>query len=117
MVCGNLLTAGAPSKEREEEIMKRVHDGGFGHKPQPEIAKGSPFTLDRESYADFFGPTRDDRVVLGDTSLVARVEKDYTTYGDECKFGGGKTLREGMGQATGLHAERYRYGYYQRTHR
>lgn len=40
--------------------------------------------------------------ILGDTKLVARVEKDYAVYGDECKFGGGKTQREGMGQATGI---------------
>jgi urease alpha subunit len=50
-----------------------------------------------------FGPTVGDRVVLGDTNLIVRVEKDYATVGDECKFGGGKTLREGMGQATGVH--------------
>ena len=47
-----------------------------------------------------FGPTVGDRVVLGDTCLAVRVEKDLTVYGDEIKFGGGKTIREGMGQAT-----------------
>ena len=51
-----------------------------------------------------YGPTVGDRVVLGDTSLVVKVEQDFTTYGDECKFGGGKSLREGMGQATGVGA-------------
>ena len=49
-----------------------------------------------------FGPTVGDIVQLGDTCLYVRVESDHTTYGDECKFGGGKTLREGMGQATGV---------------
>src|SRR4029077_17220778 len=39
---------------------------------------------------------------LGDTSLILQVEKDFTVYGDECKFGGGKTIREGMGQAAGI---------------
>lgn len=43
-----------------------------------------------------------DKILLGDTSLEIRVEKDYAVYGDECKFGGGKTIREGMGQATGV---------------
>ena len=43
---------------------------------------------------------------LGDTSLVAEVEEDSTTYGDECKFGGGKVIREGMGQASGVSEER-----------
>src|SRR6266852_3121621 len=58
--------------------------------------------IDRRHYADIFGPTTGDRVKLGDTSLVLEVERDHTVYGDECKFGGGKVLREGMGQAAGV---------------
>ncbi|WP_160680614.1 urease subunit alpha [Clostridium sp. C8-1-8] len=50
-------------------------------------------------YANMYGPTTGDRVRLADTDLIIEVEKDYTTYGDECKFGGGKTLRDGMGQS------------------
>jgi urease len=61
----------------------------------------SPFTMDRTAYATMFGPTTGDVVRLGNTSLWIKVEKDLTVYGDECKFGGGKTLREGMGQASG----------------
>jgi urease subunit alpha len=53
-------------------------------------------------YAAMFGPTTGDKVRLGDTSLVLEIEKDHTTYGDECKFGGGKVIREGMGQAAGV---------------
>ena len=49
-----------------------------------------------------FGPTTGDKVRLGDTSLILEVEKDFTVYGDECKFGGGKVIREGMGQAAGV---------------
>jgi len=49
-----------------------------------------------------FGPTTGDKVRLGDTSLILEVEKDFTIYGDECKFGGGKVIREGMGQAAGV---------------
>ena len=60
--------------------------------------------IDRRIYADLFGPTTGDRVRLGDTNLWATVEKDLTSYGDECKFGGGKVLREGMGQAAGVAA-------------
>lgn len=52
-----------------------------------------------------FGPTVGDRVRLGDTSLWVEVERDETAYGDEAKFGGGKTIREGMGQATGRSSE------------
>jgi len=58
--------------------------------------------MDRRHYADIYGPTTGDRVRLGDTSLVAAVESDATVYGDECKFGGGKVLRDGMGQAAGV---------------
>src|SRR3954469_20452700 len=58
--------------------------------------------MDRRHYADIYGPTTGDRVRLGDTQLVAKVEHDATVYGDECKFGGGKVLRDGMGQAAGV---------------
>ena len=50
-------------------------------------------------YAAMYGPTVGDKVRLADTSLVIEVEKDYTTYGDEVKFGGGKSIRDGMGQS------------------
>jgi len=59
-------------------------------------------SIKRSTYADMFGPTTGDKVRLGDTCLVAEVEKDFAVYGDECKFGGGKVLRDGMGQATGV---------------
>src|SRR3977135_3473960 len=59
-------------------------------------------SITRSHYAAIFGPTTGDRVRLGDTDLVAEVERDHAVYGDECKFGGGKVLRDGMGQATGV---------------
>ncbi|MAY35932.1 MAG: urease subunit alpha [Spongiibacteraceae bacterium] len=55
--------------------------------------------IDRRAYAEMFGPTTGDRVRLADTALWIEVEKDYTTYGDEVKFGGGKVIRDGMGQS------------------
>src|SRR5215472_14616421 len=58
--------------------------------------------LSRSHYSAIFGPTTGDRVRLGDTDLIAQVERDHAVYGDECKFGGGKVLRDGMGQATGV---------------
>ncbi|KAJ1727450.1 Urease, partial [Coemansia biformis] len=61
-----------------------------------------PRIIDRATYAMTYGPTTGDRVRLGDTCLWAEVELDATVYGDECKFGGGKTLRDGMGQTTPL---------------
>jgi urease subunit alpha len=57
--------------------------------------------IDRRHYADMFGPTTGDRVRLGDTGLVAEVERDHAVYGDECKFGGGKVLRDRQGQRAG----------------
>lgn len=56
-------------------------------------------TIDRKAYAEMFGPTTGDKVRLADTSLWLEVEKDYTTYGEEVKFGGGKVIRDGMGQS------------------
>ena len=55
--------------------------------------------IDRSSYASMFGPTTGDRVRLGDTALFIEVEKDFTTYGEEVKFGGGKVIRDGQGQS------------------
>ena len=56
-------------------------------------------TLSRQAYAEMFGPTTGDRVRLADTELWVEVEKDFTVYGDEVKFGGGKVIRDGMGQS------------------
>ncbi|MGK7949085.1 MAG: urease subunit alpha [Xenococcaceae cyanobacterium] len=57
------------------------------------------YRMDRRAYADTFGPTVGDRIRLADTELFIEVEQDYTTYGDEVKFGGGKVIRDGMGQS------------------
>lgn len=57
------------------------------------------YRMDRRAYAETFGPTVGDRIRLADTELFIEVEKDYTTYGDEVKFGGGKVIRDGMGQS------------------
>jgi urease subunit alpha len=57
--------------------------------------------IDRRAYAAMYGPTTGDRVALGDTGLVIEVEHDFAAYGDECKFGGGKVLRDRMGQMAG----------------
>lgn len=56
-------------------------------------------TISRRAYADMYGPTTGDKVRLGDSALIVEVERDYTIYGDEVKFGGGKVIRDGMGQS------------------
>ena len=55
--------------------------------------------IDRRTYADHYGPTTGDRIRLADTDLIVRIEHDATSYGDEAKFGGGKVIRDGMGQS------------------
>ena len=57
------------------------------------------YRMDRRAYAETYGPTVGDRIRLADTELFIEVEQDYTTYGDEVKFGGGKVIRDGMGQS------------------
>ena len=57
------------------------------------------YTIDGKKYAAMYGPTTGDKIRLADTNLVIQIEKDFTVYGDEAKFGGGKTLRDGMGQS------------------
>ncbi|NND50556.1 MAG: urease subunit alpha [Rhizobiales bacterium] len=64
-----------------------------------------PATLHRAAYADMFGPTTGDKVRLADTDLIIEVEKDFTTYGEEVKFGGGKVIRDGMGQSQTTRAD------------
>jgi urease subunit alpha len=61
--------------------------------------------ITRAAYADMFGPTTGDRVRLADTDLIVEVEKDFTVYGEEVKFGGGKVIRDGMGQSQASQAQ------------
>ncbi len=62
-------------------------------------------TISRKAYAELYGPTTGDCLRLGDTALLAEVEKDFAVPGDECLHGGGKTLRDGMGMASGVTSE------------
>ena len=64
-----------------------------------------PKQISRAAYADMYGPTTGDRVRLADTDLIIEVEQDFTTYGEEVKFGGGKVIRDGMGQSQASRAD------------
>jgi len=64
-----------------------------------------PRTISRAAYADMYGPTTGDKVRLADTELFIEVERDFTIYGEEVKFGGGKVIRDGMGQSQATRAE------------
>ncbi|KAJ2794619.1 Urease, partial [Coemansia helicoidea] len=102
---GNAFASGKVSRDRVSELVAEMQARGACHVAQAlEVTQRvpRPRTIDRATYAMTYGPTIGDRVRLGDTCLWAEVEWDATVYGDECKFGGGKTLRDGMGQTTPL---------------
>ncbi|KAF8936714.1 urease [Dissophora ornata] len=102
---GNGLATGVVNPDRLKKIMSDLVARNFLHAAQsPDLnAMEAPeYQIPRETYRSFFGPTVGDRVRLGDMDLWIEIEKDYAHYGDECKFGGGKVLREGMGQANGV---------------
>ncbi|KAK7037956.1 urease [Favolaschia claudopus] len=98
---GNRLASGVVEPSRIDHIVSNLVQRDFGHVPEPGALEVSADTeISREAYISMFGPTVGDRVRLGDTALWVEVEHDETVYGDEVKFGGGKSIREGMGQAT-----------------
>ncbi|EAU85273.2 urease [Coprinopsis cinerea okayama7 len=102
---GNGLATGVVDPARTEEVVKGLVQRGFNHVDEPDAPEVKEATdMSREEYISMFGPTAGDRVRLGDTNLWVEVEWDATVYGDEVKFGGGKTIREGMGQGTGVSA-------------
>ncbi|CAI9629424.1 urease [Alternaria burnsii] len=101
---GNMIASGfIQDMSVANGIVERLKSGGFLHEPEPhgDAAHIDICTMERQAYISMFGPTTGDLVRLGATDLWIKVEKDMTQYGDECAFGGGKTLREGMGQAGG----------------
>lgn len=101
---GNGLVSGPVHATSVDKVIENVRSRNFCHTAQAAditATVAAPFTMDRQAYAAMFGPTAGDLVRLGDTELWIRVESDHTIYGDECKFGGGKVLRDGMGQASG----------------
>ncbi|KAJ0973069.1 hypothetical protein J5N97_021028 [Dioscorea zingiberensis] len=113
---GNNIVNGPVDFSKLEEVMEAVKARGFGNEEEPEASEGvigefdqhddnqSPIEVikvSHEAYANMYGPTTGDKIQLGDTELYAEIEWDFAVYGDECVFGGGKVLRDGMGQATG----------------
>ncbi|KAG0492808.1 hypothetical protein HPP92_006206, partial [Vanilla planifolia] len=105
---GNAIVDGAIDSVPLQNVLEDVHARRFGNVDQSDNSEGvtgdnSVFTtvMSREAYANMYGPTTGDKVRLGDTELYAEIERDFSVYGDECVFGGGKVLRDGMGQASG----------------
>ncbi|KAI4166023.1 MAG: hypothetical protein LQ342_000454 [Letrouitia transgressa] len=100
---GNSIASGPVDLSRAQAISERLQESGFAHKPDStgDNVKTTPFTLSSAEYSNMYGPTKGDLVRLGPTDLWITVEDDLTLYGDECKFGGGKTVRDGMAQSSG----------------
>ncbi|KAI0048100.1 urease [Auriscalpium vulgare] len=98
---GNSLASGLVDLAKTDDFVRNLITKGFRHEPDFRALEVSVDTeISREAYIAMYGPTAGDRVRLGDTELWIEVERDETVYGDEVKFGGGKSIREGMGQAT-----------------
>ncbi|CAA2968669.1 urease isoform X1 [Olea europaea subsp. europaea] len=103
---GNGIVDGSVDDAKIISVMEAVHKGGFGVAEENAscregvIEEGSDlsYVLSRETYANMYGPTTGDKIRLGDTDLLAEIERDFAVYGDECVFGGGKVLRDGSGQ-------------------
>nr|XP_009615860.1 urease isoform X1 [Nicotiana tomentosiformis] len=105
---GNAIADGPVDDATVMTVIGALTQGGFGHLEEPNAREGVvgeescfSFSMSHEAYANMYGPTTGDRIRLGDTDLFAEIEKDFSVYGDECVFGGGKVLRDGMGQASG----------------
>lgn len=97
-----MVSGGVKDFIDEKDIIDRLQRGGFAHKTQiPDILNDHINSIEREAYVTMYGPTTGDLVRLGATDLWIKVEFDHAVYGDECTFGGGKTVRDGMGQASG----------------
>src|SRR5690606_39052648 len=101
---------GHPCRCRRAVRARRAEDGAARSRPHAPAApalrhrperRAVSHKLNPRAQAEVYGPTGGDRVRRGDTGLVAEVESDFAVYGDECKFGGGKVLRDRMGQFAG----------------
>uniref|UniRef100_N1QXF7 Urease n=1 Tax=Aegilops tauschii TaxID=37682 RepID=N1QXF7_AEGTA len=107
---GNGIADGAVDSSQLNEVMQKITEYGFGHEDYPDASEGLigdgtfDCSVDHEKYSSMYGPTTGDKIRLGDTDLFAEIEKDFAVYGDECIFGGGKVLRDGMGQSAGYPA-------------
>lgn len=93
------------TKKLWARLFNRSGDKQQPQDKQSEGAEKMSFKISRQAYAEMMGPTTGDRVRLADTELFIEIENDYTIYGEEVKFGGGKVIRDGMGQSQRNHAD------------
>lgn len=101
---GSSIASGLIDPSRITEILRHLKEKNFLHAPEDSNDEEKiidPYEIGRSEYASMYGPITGDIVRLGATDLWVKVEKDFTYHGDECTFGGGKTLRDGLGVASG----------------
>lgn len=100
---GSGFATGTVEKARAMTIVQHLQKAGYRHTQEEIKEEGdiAPCSLPRSKYATMYGPTVGDSIRLGLTDLWVQIEKDFTTYGDECTLGDGKTIRDGQGQASG----------------
>jgi urease len=105
---GNCIAQGPIRFPIPEEVIENITKKRFSHKVQDLLLQSGsllPCEISRRKYAQAYGPTTEDKIRLADTHLIVEIEKDFTVYGDECVFGGGKVIREGMGQNSHVNDE------------
>ena len=95
MVSGNL-------DEKRNDAIKKLHENGFKNSLEDTTEEQGNLEIPRNRYVELFGPSKGDKVRLGDTELILEIEKDLIKHGDELVFGGGKSARDGLGQASGV---------------
>ncbi|KAI7763483.1 hypothetical protein LZL87_010548 [Fusarium oxysporum] len=100
---GSGYAKGPVDLSKLQKILQQLQEAGYRHSPEESTKNETvqPCSISREKYASAYGPTTGDRIRLGSTDLWVKVERDYTFYGDECTLGCGKTIRDGMGAASG----------------
>jgi urease subunit alpha len=89
-------------KSKRDSAIKNIHEKEFKNVLEHVEVESNPLNIPHNRYVELFGPTVGDRVRLADTDLVMEIEKDLIKYGDELVFGGGKSARDGLGQASGV---------------
>ncbi|XP_017971932.1 PREDICTED: urease isoform X2 [Theobroma cacao] len=103
---GNGIVDGPVDDANVEIVMETIKREGYGNLEDANASEGVTgedsalsTIISCEKYANMYGPTTGDKIRLGDTNLYAEIERDFAVYGDECVFGGGKVIRDGMGQS------------------
>ena len=89
-------------ESKKDTAVKNIHENNFKNVLENVETESNPLQIPHNRYVELFGPTVGDRVRLADTDLVMEIEKDLIKYGDELVFGGGKSARDGLGQASGV---------------